>query len=232
MNKRGQVIASLESVTKQHRSKGCRTMEKVNEKTSGNIYDRKGNLNYYTAELYASLFFTYGSVCGENNIVRGTQRNVRGTSGIEKHKEQLKMLFFNPGARIPGIPFMGNKINIFDPDVAKNYDFNIDMGDYDGQYCYIFTIKAKTDDEIDEDDIVIDHMTTWFNSKSMEIVARTYQMSYNAGAYDFDVQMEVQMQKFGDLLVPKVLRYKGDWDVAFKKRERGVFTATLTNFSR
>jgi hypothetical protein len=32
------------------------------------------------------------------------------------------------------------------------------------------------------------------------------------------------------LLVPKILRYKGDWDVVFKKRERGLFTATLFDF--
>jgi hypothetical protein len=42
------------------------------------------------------------------------------------------MLFFDPGKKIPGIPFIGNKINIFDPDVAKNYDFSVDMTDYNG----------------------------------------------------------------------------------------------------
>ena len=28
----------------------------------------------------------------------------KGKSGMAKHKEQLKMLFFNPGKKIPGIP--------------------------------------------------------------------------------------------------------------------------------
>ena len=56
-------------------------------------------------------------------------------------------------------------------------------------------------------------------------------MTYNAGLYDFDVTMEVQMNRFGRLVVPTVLRYNGDWDVPFKKRERGVFTATLSGFS-
>jgi hypothetical protein len=65
----------------------------------------------------------------------------------------------------------------------------------------------------------------------MEIVARNYDLSYNAGVYDFDVHMEVLMTKFGDYLVPQTLRYKGNWDVAFKKRERGVFTATLFDFA-
>jgi len=44
--------------------------------------------------------------------------------------------------------------------------------------------------------------------------------------------MEVQMTQFGNLTVPSTLRYSGSWDVALKKRERGVFTATLFDFSR
>ncbi len=78
--------------------------------------------------------------------------------------------------------------------------------------------------------IVIDNMVTWFDAKTMEVMARNYHLSYDAGVYDFDVQMEVQMTKFGDYLVPKILRYKGNWDVIFKKRERGAFTATLFDF--
>ena len=143
------------------------------------------------------------------------------------------MLFFNPGKRIPGIPFIGEKINIFDPDKADKYDFNIDYGDYEGQSCYVFSIKVKPDlSGGQKNSIVIDSMVTWFNAKTMEVMARNYDMSYDAGVYDFDVHMEVQMTKFGDYLVPKLLRYIGNWDVVFKKRERGMFTATLFDFTQ
>ena len=197
------------------------------------MYDDNKNFNYYTAELYAGLFFTKGRVCGENNIVKGIEHSTKAKSGIEKHKEQLKMLFFDPGKKIPGIPFIGNKINIFDPDVAKNYDFSIDMVEYSGQDCYLFTIKAKEDlSSSQKDDIVIDSITTWFNSKTMEIVGRNYDISYDAGVYDFDVHMEVQMTHYGMYLVPKRLFYNGTWDMVFKKRERGVFTATLFDFNK
>ena len=226
-NKKGEVKASLQSKTRQHVSKGCRTMETLNEAATGDFYDKDSSYNYYTAELYASLFFTKERVCGETNIVAGLQRNVKSKKGIEKHKEQLKMLFFDPGKKIPGIPLMGDKTAIFDKDHAEKYDFSIDFVDYNGQSCYLFTIKAKTGSGV-----VIDNMTTWFNSKSMEIVARNYDLSYNAGVYDFDVHMEVQMTQFGGLIVPSTLRYAGTWDVALKKRERGVFTATLSDFSR
>jgi hypothetical protein len=230
-NKEGEVVASLQSKTKQNRANGCRTMEVLEEKTSGDIYDRKKEWNYYTAELYAGLFFTNTSVCGENNIVAGTERNLQNKRGLEKHKEQLKMLFFNPGKKIPGIPFIGNRLDIFDADLAQYYDYAIDMQDMNDQSCYVFSIKTRNDlSSSEKDKIVFDNITTWFNTKTMEIVARNYDLSYNAAIYDFNVHIEVEMTKFREYLVPQTLRYTGNWDVAFKKRERGVFTATLFDF--
>jgi hypothetical protein len=142
------------------------------------------------------------------------------------------MLFFNPGKKIPGIPFVGDKLAIFDDDMAAYYDYIIDMADQDGQNCYVFTVKARPElTDSKKDQIVINEMTTWFNSATMEIVARNYDLSYDAGIYDFDVHMEVQMTKAGDLVVPHVIRYTGNWHALFKKRERGIFTATLFDFT-
>jgi hypothetical protein len=231
-DKKGKQKAALQSRTIQRRKNNCRTMEVVSETTQGDFYDGSGNYNYYTAELYAGLFFTKGEVCGENNIVAGISFRPKGKSGLAKSKEQLKTLFFNPGKKIPGIPFIGNKINIFDPDIAKYYDFLIDQQLYEGRSCYVFSVKAKEDlKEGKKDKIVIDNMVTWFDAKTMEVMARNYHLSYDAGVYDFDVQMEVQMTRFGEHLVPKLLRYKGNWKVALKKRERGSFTATLFDFN-
>jgi len=226
-DKKDNVKASLQSKTRQHVSKGCRTMEVLNETVTGDFYEKDGEYNYYTAELYAGLFFTKGQVCGETNIVAGLQRSVRSKKGIEKHKEQLKMLFFDPGKKIPGIPLMGDKTAVFDKDNAQRYDFFLDIVDHNGQNCFLFVVKAKSGSGV-----VIDNMTTWFNTNTMAIVARNYDLSYDAGVYDFNVHMEVQMTQFGNLTVPSTLRYFGTWDVAFKKRERGVFTATLSEFSR
>jgi len=139
-------------------------------------------------------------------------------------------LFFNPGQKIPGIPFIGDKIDIFDPSVSKYYNFSIDMDEMRGQQCFVFKITPKED--ADRDRIVFDNIITWFNSTTMEIVARDYDLSYDTPVYDFDVHMEVRMTKFQGLLVPELLIYNGNWKVAFKKRERGVFTATLFDFNK
>lgn len=229
LDENGNNLASLRSKTKQIRTGNCRKMETLNESVTGNMYDDEGNFNYYTARMYAGLFFTKDSVCGESNIVKGNEFSTSGLNGMNKHKEQLKMLLFNPGKRINGLPFISSKTPIFDETMIDKYDMKIDYRDYDSIPCYVFTIKVKNGKK---SDVVIDEMTTWFNAKTFEIVTRNYSLSYDAGIYDFDVDMEVQMTKVGDLLVPSLLRYKGNWKAIFKKRERGVFTATLFDFVR
>jgi hypothetical protein len=223
--------ASLDSRTRQNRIGGCRTMDVLEEKTFGNLRDRKGEYNYVTPSLYASLFFTKGKVCGETNIVKGKKRTIQG-SGIEKAKEQLKMLFFNPGEKIPGIPMIGNKLDLYDDNAHELYNYRLDYVDYHGKLAYVFEIKPKEDlGFFAKDRVVVDQMITWFNPTTLEVLGRNYSLSYKAGVYDFNVQMEVEMTYTPNgLLVPKILRYKGDWDVVFKKRERGLFTATLFDF--
>lgn len=231
-DKSGQLKASLQSRTRQTVKDRCRTMEVLEEKTTGDFYNGKGAYNYYTAELYAGLFFTKGRKCNETNIVKGVELNPKNKKGIEKSKEQLKMLFFNPGKKIPGIPFIGNKINIFDDEMAGLYDFSIDYEALGGKNCYVFRIKARGDLDSDQkDQVVIDEMNTWFDVSTMEVLFRNYHLSYDAGVYDFDVNIEVSMTKIGEYLVPSVLRYIGNWKVMFKKRERAIFTAVLSEFS-
>lgn len=230
-DKKGKIKASAESKTRQHRSNGCRTTEILNEQTTGDFYDAKHNYNYLTAEMYASLFFAKGKVCGETNIVKGKLLSTENKKGMDKHKEQLKMLFFNPGKKIPGIPFIGGKLDLYDDHAHKIYNYRLDYTDYKGVPAYLFSITPKEDlGFFRKDDVVVDEMTTWFDARTMEVLARNYALSYKAGVYDFDVQMEVQMTRFNGLLIPEVLRYKGDWDVIFKKREKAAFTATLFDF--
>jgi hypothetical protein len=226
-DKNGDLKASLFSKTRQVRQNNCRTMQVLNEESSGDFYTDDHQYNYYTAQMYASLFFTTGTVCGETNIVGNTEFSTKGKSGMEKHKEQLKMLFFNPGKKIKGLPFMSNKTEIYDDEMAGSYDMDIDLQDYNGRTCYVFTQKVKPGRE---GSVVVDEMITWFDDLNFDVVARTYSLSYDAAVYDFKVKMEVQMTKFGELTVPSLIRYVGNWKAITKKRERGVFTATLSDF--
>lgn len=229
LDRKKQLKAWLHSTTVQHRSNQCRTMEVLSEKLSGDVYNKDHGWNYYTMAMYASLFFTKGKVCNETNVIQQESFTLAGKSGIEKHKEQLKMLFFNPGKRIDGIPMVSNKTGIFDDVLLQHYDLAIDYEWLNGRQCLSFTQKVKPESV---GQVVVDEMKTWLDEETNEVLARNYHLSFDAGIYDFDVRMEVVMTHAEGLLVPSVIRYVGDWKLLFKSRERGVFTATLSGFKK
>lgn len=222
--KKGNAIkASLTSETKQIARDGCRTMNVLEEKTTGDFYNRKKEYNYYTAELYASLFFTKGKICGEDNIVKGQlERSTSGKGSLEKNKAKLKQLMFNPGSRIQGIPFMGNKSAIFDPDIAKMYDFRLAAEDKNGVPCYMFEATPKKEYA---GDVVYKQFKTWFRQSDYAITSRDYALSYNTIAYDFDVIIHVDLQQIGPNLLPTYISYRGNWYAFTKGREKVAFTA-------
>jgi len=223
-DKSGKVKASLNSKTKQTVSNGCRTMQVLEEKTTGNFYNRRHQYNYYTAELYGYLFFTVGKVCGEDNTVAG-MLNVKGKGQMEKSKAQLKQLMFNPGGHINGVPFMGDKAAIFDADVAKRYDFKLTSEEYEGQECYVFRAVPQKGEERN---VVYKDFATWFRKSDYAIVARDYSLSFNTVVYDFDVKMKVRMEQKGKYLLPARIDYDGNWFVFIKGRERVKFTAVFS----
>ncbi len=219
-----QVIASQYARTKQIRNKGCRSMQTLEEKTTGDFYNRKREYNYYTAELYAYLFYTSKPVCGENNIVAGSE-NIKGKGQIEKNKWQLKQLIFNPGSKVAGVPFAGNKAAIFEPDVAKMYDFKLLLVEYEGEDCYLFSAIPKAEYK---DDVIYNELSTWFRKSDYSIVARNYALSYKTWVYDFNVKMKVRLKNVNGQLLPASISYVGNWHVATKKRERAQFSNIIS----
>ena len=228
LDKQNVCVASLHSKTQQVRSNNCRTMKTIEEEITGDFFDDQHEFNYYTAKLYASLFFTKGKVCNETNTVQKVNINPKEKSGLEKHKDQLKQLFFNPGKQISGIPFMRNKTAIYDESLFKYYNTNISTETKNGVNCIVFNQQVKPENK---NRVVVQEMKTWFDEMSMQIVARDYELVSDAGVYYFNVKMEVSMIKIGEYYVPNLIRYVGDWKYVFKKRERGVFTITLFDFN-
>ncbi len=231
-DRRGGVAASLYSRTRQLAWSGCRVTQTIEQSATGDFFDRKGDYNYFTARLYDGLFFSYDTVCGQHNRVAEARLTLAGKSGLEKRKEQIKMLFFDPGGDIPGIPLLGDRVRIFDPSQARLYDFDIDIRERKGRPCFVFSIRKKEGlGMFERDKAIFDEMITWFDYATFEVMQRSYTMRYDAGVYGFHVRMEVEMAKAGTFLYPAVIRYDGEWGVALKGREKGLFTATIYDVS-
>lgn len=223
LGKRGAVEASLFSRTRQLVQRNCRSMQVLEEKTTGDFYNRNGAYNYYTAELYAYLFFTEKAVCGETNVVAGAEQ-LRGKGELEKRKWQLKQLIFNPGSKVAGVPFAGRKAAIFEDDIAEMYDFKLVLSEYEGEDCYLFSAVPKNEFR---GEVVYNELSTWFRKSDYAILARDYALSYKTWVYDFDVRMKVRLREVDGKLLPWRISYAGNWHVATKKRESAQFTTIL-----
>lgn len=223
LEKKGtKVKASLLSETKQIYRDRCRTMDVLEEKTTGDFYDRHGDYKYYTAELYAALFFTKGKICNENNLVKGnTDYGTKGKNTLEKSKAQLKQLLFNPGSKVSGVPFMADKAALFEPEIARMYDFSIKSMEKNGVACFLFEAIPKPEYA---HKVVINQFKTWFRKEDYSILARDYALSYKTGVYDFNVVMHVDLQQVGNNLLPSFISYRGNWYAMTKGRERVHFT--------
>lgn len=217
------VSASLHSKTKQKREKNCRITEVEDEKIAGDFYERSGDYRYYTAEMFASLFFASVPVCNETDVVAGAM-GVYGKGRMEKNKYALKQLIFNPGSRVSGVPFMGDRASIFDVGEAEKYDFSIKQEMYGDVQCYVFRITPKAGYERK---VIYNELTTWFRKNDYSIVARDYSVSYSTLVYDFDVRMRVRTAQAGGKLYPTHISYDGNWHIVTKKRERVKFTIDI-----
>lgn len=223
LDKKGNTAASYFSTTRQLVSNGCRTMATENEKTTGNFYRRNGAFRYYTAEMYAHLFFTEGRICGETDII-GNSLHEREGGGLGKSKYQLKQLMFNPGSKVQGVPFMGDRAAIFQPEQRKKYNWKLLSVALNGEDCWLFQAIPKPEYR---NDVVYNEFSTWFRKTDKAILARNYSLSFSTAVYDFDVRIKARMTQVNGKLLPLRLEYDGNWRAVTKGRERAKFTAVF-----
>ncbi len=219
--------ASYSSTTIQQHQDDCRTMEYSNEIVEGKYYKNKSKkYKYYTAKMYDRLFFTHGKKCSRKGNGIPTKKK-----GMEKYVEELKTLIFKPGEKV-NVPLIKNKTAIFSKEMQKYYDYSITSDIYeDGIDCYIFTVKVKEEYLKKEKKTVIKFLETYFAKTDFQVIARNYTLAYKSALYDFDVDMEIKLQRLSeDIYVPSFISYDGNWDVPTKKPEISKFQASFYDF--
>jgi hypothetical protein len=223
LDKKGGTEATYHSITRQIIVHHCRTTKTLQQSSTGNFFNRRGGYNYYTAELFAHLFFAKDTICHEHDIVAGSL-DVQGKGQLAKSEHELKQLIFNPGAKVSGIPFMGDRAAIFEPGESKKYQFKITQERHDSTNCYVFRITPKKEYE---KKVVYNELTTWFRKSDYSIIARDYSLSFSTLVYDFNVSMRVRTRQIAGKLYPTYISYDGDWHIFTRKRERVKFTVDI-----
>lgn len=187
----------------------------------GRLRSRNGDMRYLTAELYDDLFFPKGAWKADNSVAAYRQGR-KGAGRIEKYKDELKKFMFNPGQEIASVPFIGEKLALFDPEMIPFYDYSIENEHRNGHACWQFSAVARDSvggKRADADATVIKRMRTWFDQGTMQVIAREYRIAHAALLLDFDIGIQVDNAVVGGVLVPTFIRYDGDWDIPLHKRE-------------
>lgn len=193
------------------------------ENVNGRYYKRNGKHRYFTSEMFDKIFFPKDTVFASNSVDSPySQKKPSDRSKKEKYYEQLKTFMFSPGTGVEGVPLIGDKLDIFSEKMRPYYNFTLEKVQYqDSIPCYLFVCKRKK--EIKESKVVIQYLKTYYDRRTMNIIARKYRIKDKTILFDFDINMAVHLIKVGNEYFPSVIKYLGNWDVPFKKRERLAF---------
>ncbi len=192
----------------------------IKEQTEGDLYKRNGKYKTTTVELFDYLFMnTYKSGYSEIGKESGDG------SKNSWYKEKLKTLVFAPGRPVKGVPIVSSKTEIFTPNMRQYYNYAFAKGMYlDSIPVYRFKVTVKPDlGNWTEDGIMIKELTTIFDQRNFQILGRYIDMKLDNLAFDFDVQMNIEMSYFNEVLLPTKVSYQGNWNIPFKKDERASF---------
>jgi hypothetical protein len=204
---------------------GAHKMEFLTKKDSGNVFKKNGKYELYTVEMFDYIFMNaYNSDFVKSDAPVGSGKN-------EGYKAKLKTLIFTPGRKVTGIPFISGKTEIFGPELKQFYTYQFARGKYlDTIPVYRFKITPKT--SIQDDDVMIKEVTTIFDTRTFEILGRYIDLKFKNFLVDFDVQMNIECNKFDGELLPVKITYQGNWDIPFHKEERASFLIVHKDYKK
>ncbi|WP_374950556.1 hypothetical protein [Mucilaginibacter sp.] len=207
--------------------KGAHKITYVAKQDTGAVYKKNGKYQLYTVEMFDYIFMNaYNSDFIKTDGLPGDNKGKN-----EGYKAKLKQLIFTPGRKISGIPFISGKTEIFGPDMRQFYRYEFARGTYvDSIPVYRFKVIKKPSTA--DDDVMIKELTTIFDARTFQILGRYVDMKYSNMLFDFNVQMNIELNNFGGELLPTKITYQGNWDIPFKKEERASFLIVHKDYKR
>lgn len=220
-NKKDKITGKMYRKIKHSNVGNGHNMNVIDKEDTGDLLKKNGKYELYTVEMFNYIFMNAYSTDFSSEK---TSTNPKFGSS-EFYKEKLKTLVFTPGRPVKGIPIISSKTEIFTANMRQNYNYAFAKGMYlDSIPVYRFKVTVKPDlGSWAEDGIMIKELTTIFDQRNFQILGRYIDMKLDNLAFNFDVQMNIEMSYFGEDLLPTKISYQGNWDVPFKKEERASF---------
>lgn len=214
-----------------HNNNGPYRMQFLAKQDSGKVFKRNGKYQLYTVEMFDYIFM---NAYNSDFTVSESIGDKKGESN-ESYKGKLKTLIFSPGRPVKGVPFISKKTELFTANMRQYYDYSFYKATYlDSIPVYRFKVKMKPDlTNYTKDGIMIKELTTIFDMRNFQILGRYVDMKFNNLAFDFDVQMNIELSYFGNeqTLLPTKITYQGDWDIPFKREEKASFLILHKGYS-
>ncbi|AMR31409.1 hypothetical protein A0256_08205 [Mucilaginibacter sp. PAMC 26640] len=206
---------------------GSHKLQYLAKADSGTVFKKNGKYQLYTVEMFDYIFMNaYNS-----DFVKGEGQPGDKPGKNESYKSKLKTLVFTPGRKVNGIPFISDKTEIFGPDLKQFYLYQFARGKYlDSIPVYRFKVVRKPSSS--PDDVMIQEMTTIFDMRTFQILGRYIDMKYSNMLFDFNVQMNIELNKFDDELLPIKITYQGNWNIPFHKEERASFLIVHKDYKK
>lgn len=208
-----QMSRQAKSIETMGRGKIKRTAE-VNHKK---IINRRGRYKYLTARMYDKVFFPTTSYPLNTELNR--EFDTDDGSRMDQFENQLKQLLFNPGAPIPGVPFMADRLAIFSEEMIPKYRFEVWLTSINGIGCIGFKATAK---EPEDNSTVIKELTTYIEEARMQVKERTYRMAFSNLFLSFNIFIETQVELGAEPYL-KWVKYDGGFDLPFTAPENVQF---------
>lgn len=196
---------------------------------TGHIFKKNGKYELYTAEMFDYIFMNaYQSAYSAGSAMGKAADKNAG------YKDKLKTLIFSPGRPVKGLPFIGDKTEIFTANMRQYYDYTFYSATYmDSIPVYRFKVTLKPDlSKWTKDGLMIKELTTIFDKRNFEILGRYVDMKYSNMLFDFNVQMNIEMQYFGEEKLPAKISYQGNWNVPLKKPERASVLVLQSGYQK
>lgn len=205
---------------------GKHKIEYVAKKDSGDVYKKNGKYQLYTVEMFDFIFMNaYNSDFTKGDALPGS-----GCKN-ESYKSKLKTLIFTPGRKVSGIPFISSKTEIFSNDMRQYYYYEFARGKYlDTIPVYRFKVRCKP--STSDSDTMIKEMTTIFDERTFQILGRYIDMKFSNMFFDFNVQMDIELNNFQGEPLPTKITYQGNWNIPFHKEERASFLIVHKDYKR
>ena len=227
-NKREKEKAAEKISVTQHLDKSLMWQDRKTISSLGKLRTKKGKYRFTTAEMYYNTFFPSDTIPVSTLMTKVKEEPV-GNSKKSKYRHDLKIMMFNPGEDINGVPIVGKKMSIFDNDMVEYYDYKVSIINYNGIECYQFSVVAKPEHK--EYRTVIKYLKTVFNKETMAVLNRQYSMRYKSILFQFYVIISVRNEVENGIIHPQSISYTGYWNIPFKTKEKIAFTITNSGYT-